>query len=71
MIWRWWRENRRNEELREEVDAHLWLAEREEREAGKSGDDARHAARREFGNVAMAEETARDQWGMRWIYDFR
>ncbi len=71
MIWRWLRGKRRNEELREEVDAHLWLAEREEREAGKSGDDARYAARREFGNVAMAEETTRDHWGMRWLDDFR
>src|ERR1700684_4571004 len=71
MIWRWLRGKRRNEELREEVNAHLWLAEREEREAGGSEKEARHAARREFGNVAMAEETTRDHWGMRWLDDFR
>ena len=71
MNWRWLRPKRRNEELREEVDAHLWLAEREEREAGRGGEDARHAARLEFGNVAMAEETTRDHWGMRWLDDFR
>jgi hypothetical protein len=71
MNWRWLRGKRRNEELTEEVETHLWLAEREEREAGKSDADARHAARREFGNVAMAEETTRDHWGMRWLDDFR
>jgi predicted permease len=71
MNWRWLRPKRRNEELKEEVDAHLWLAEREEGEAGRGVEDARHAARREFGNVAMAEETTRDHWGMRWLDDFR
>jgi predicted permease len=71
MNWRWLRSKRRKDELREEIDAHLWLAEREEREAGKSDEGARHAARREFGNVAMAEETTRDHWGMRWLDDFR
>ncbi len=71
MNWRWLRGKRRNEELSEEIDAHLWEAEREEREAGKSEEDARHAVRREFGNVAMAEETTRDHWGMRWLDDFR
>jgi predicted permease len=71
MNWRWLRTKRRNEELTEEVEAHLWLAEREEREAGGSEKEARHAARREFGNVAMAEETTRDHWGMRWVDDFR
>ena len=71
MNWRWLRGKRRNEELSEEMEAHLWLAEREEREAGNSDEDARHAARREFGNVAMAEETTRDHWGMRWLDDFR
>jgi macrolide transport system ATP-binding/permease protein len=71
MNWKWLRGKRRNEELSEEIDAHLWLAEREEREIGKSDEDARHAARREFGNVAMAEETTRDHWGMRWLDDFR
>src|ERR1700722_17351461 len=71
MNWRWLRPKRRNEELREEVEVHLLLAEKEEREAGKGAEDARHAARREFGNVAMAEETTRDHWGMRWLDDFR
>jgi putative ABC transport system permease protein len=35
--------------------------------SGKSLKEAQHAARREFGNVAVAEEVTRDAWGSRWI----
>jgi predicted permease len=62
-----WRRGRRNEELSEEMQTHLTLAEREAMESGKSAKEARHAARREFGNVAVAEEVTRDAWGWRWI----
>lgn len=62
-----WRRGRRNEELREEIQAHLTLAEREALEAGQSPKEAQHAARREFGNVAVAEEVTRDAWGWRWF----
>jgi putative ABC transport system permease protein len=60
-----WRRGRRNEELREEMQAHLTLAEREAMDAGQSQKEAQHAARREFGNVAVAEEVTRDAWGWR------
>jgi putative ABC transport system permease protein len=62
-----WRRGRRNEELSEEMQAHLTLAEREAMEAGQSQKEAQHAARREFGNVGVAEEVTRDVWGWRWI----
>jgi putative ABC transport system permease protein len=62
-----WRRGLRNEELLEEMQAHLMLAEREAMEAGQSQTEAQHAARREFGNVAVAEELTRDAWGWRWI----
>ena len=65
-----WRRTRRNQELEEEIQAHLTLAEREEMQSGRTGDDARAAARREFGNVSIAEETTRDMWGWRWLMDF-
>jgi putative ABC transport system permease protein len=64
-----WRRDRRNEELREEIEAHLTLAEREGMDAGQSQKEARHAARREFGNVAIAEEVTRDAWGWRWLVE--
>ena len=65
-----WRRKRREEELQEEIQAHLALAEREEIESGRSSREAGFAARREFGNVSVAEETTRDEWGWRWLVDF-
>lgn len=70
MNWTLWRRERRNEELQEEIQAHLLLAERESMESGASQKQARHTARREFGNVAVAEEVTRDMWGWRWLFDF-
>src|SRR5438874_1618934 len=69
MSWPSWLRTRRNEELREEIQAHLTLAEREELEFGRSKQDARSAARREFGNVAIAKQVTRDMWGWRWLQD--
>src|SRR5579864_6186786 len=65
-----WRRRRRNAELQEEIQAHLALAESEEMESGRTSREARAAARREFGNVGVAEETTRDMWGWRWLVDF-
>src|SRR5215467_3519982 len=70
MKWAFWRRGRRNEELQEEIQAHLLLAEREAVESGATEKEARHRARREFGNVAVAEEVTRDMWGGRWLLDF-
>src|ERR1700686_5494146 len=64
-----WRRKRRNRDLQEEIQAHLTLAEREEMESGRTGREAEAAARREFGNVSVAEETTRDTWGWRWVLD--
>ena len=69
MRWRLPGRLRRNDELTEELQAHLLLAEQEALESGKSEADARWTARREFGNVAAAEETTRDMWGWRWLFD--
>jgi predicted permease len=66
----WRARNRRNDELHEEIEAHLTLAEREEMECGRTKKEAHFAARREFGNVSIAEETTRDMWGARWLTDF-
>ena len=66
----WPARSRRNQELQEEIQAHLTLAEREEMESGRPKHEARAASRREFGNVSVAEETTRDMWGARWLSDF-
>jgi hypothetical protein len=64
----WWRK-RRNEELNEEIQAHLTLAEREAMESGQTQREARFSARQEFGNVGLVEEVTRDTWGSRWLAD--
>jgi predicted permease len=64
-----WRRKQRNEELNEEIRAHLALAEREAMQAGKILSEAQLAARHEFGNVVVAAEVTRDIWGWRWLAD--
>jgi predicted permease len=70
MKWPFKTRRQRNLELEEEIAGHLTLAEREEAQAGQSNADARSSARREFGNISVAEETTRDMWGSRWFQDF-
>jgi macrolide transport system ATP-binding/permease protein len=70
MSWAFWRKKQRNRELHEEIQAHLTLAERDAVEAGQTRKEAGNTARREFGNVAVAEEVTRDVWGWRWLSDF-
>src|ERR1700689_36355 len=64
-----WKRNKRNEELNEEIRAHLLLGEREEMGSDQSRKDAQLAARREFGNETLARETTQDMWGWRWLCD--
>jgi macrolide transport system ATP-binding/permease protein len=62
----WWR---REEELDEEMRAHLEMAAREGVDRGMAEDEARRTARRGFGNVGLVKETTRDVWGWRWMRD--
>jgi predicted permease len=64
-----WKRGRRDDELNEELQAHLTLGAREEMESGSARRDAELAARREFGNETLARETTRDMWGRRWLAD--
>ena len=54
-----WRRRQRERELEREIQAHLDL------EAEEQGDA--NAARRSFGNVAMAQEATREVWGWTWL----
>jgi predicted permease len=54
---------RKREELEEEVQSHLNMAARERVERGEAGEEAEHAARREFGNLGLVQEVTRDVWG--------
>jgi macrolide transport system ATP-binding/permease protein len=60
MKWPW---QKHDEELSEEIRAHLEMAAREREERGESAGDARTAARREFGNATLVKETTRGMWG--------
>lgn len=65
----WWNWRKRDEELEKEIQHHLRMAEVERVERGASPQDARAGARREFGNIGLAKELARDVWGWRWLDD--
>src|SRR3989442_16007212 len=58
----WWRK-RREEELDAELRSHLEMVARERVERGEDGEEAEHAARREFGNGGLGGEVTRDAWG--------
>ena len=67
---RWWRWRRRRErELRAELDMHLAMAVRDRIARGEEPGAAEAAARAEFGNRGLIEETTRDMWGARWVFD--
>jgi predicted permease len=63
----WWRSKRREEELREEMAAHLEFEVEEAMARGMAPEAARLAARRRFGNATSIAERTRDAWSVRWI----
>jgi predicted permease len=65
----WWNWRRRDAELEKEIQHHLRMAEAERAERGVSWQEAKTAARHEFGNVGMVKELAHDVWGGRWLRD--
>ncbi len=54
-------------DMAEELRAHLELQEAANRAAGMSADEARYAARRQFGGVDQIKEIARDQRAGVWL----
>src|SRR5919107_2834878 len=54
-------------ELDEEIRAHLELETEQNIESGMSPEEARYAALRAFGNVALSKEGSRTVWGLMWI----
>ena len=65
----WWNWRKQDKELEKEIQHHLRMAASDRVERGASTTDAQAGARREFGNVGLAKETARDTWGWRWLRD--
>jgi macrolide transport system ATP-binding/permease protein len=66
----WWNWRKRSDELEKEIQHHLQMGETERIERGASQNEAQAGARREFGNVGLVKELARDAWGWRWLEDF-
>ncbi|HEV2423859.1 MAG TPA: ABC transporter permease [Terriglobia bacterium] len=57
-------------ELDEEMRTHLELKTRTHLQEGLAPDEARYAARREFGNPLLLREQSRDFWVHRWVEQF-
>ena len=76
---RWWSElkylirklhrRRAESELQEEIRAHLEMETQEKINDGLSQEEARYAAQRAFGSVALATEDSRGWWGFRMLDD--
>ncbi len=64
-----WR--RRNEELDEEIRAHLAMAVADRMARGESRAEAERNARREFGNQTFLKELTREMWGWTALDRFR
>jgi predicted permease len=57
------RRERFDRELEEEMQFHLEMQAEENQENGLDAKEARHAARRQFGNATLLRETSREMWG--------
>lgn len=63
------RRRRQEQELEEELRAHLAMAVRDRVARGEDPREAEAAARRELGNTALIAEDTREVWGWRWLED--
>ena len=72
---KWWPMGKRDADLERELRTDLELEEEEQRERGLSADEARHAARRAFGNPTLIREQTHEAWGRapveRFLQDLR
>jgi predicted permease len=67
----WWRHRRRDEDFREEVEAHLALETERLIADGRRPGDARDAALRSFGNVTRAQERFYESLRVTWLDDLQ
>lgn len=63
MTFSFWHRRRREQELDEELRSHLQMAESDRLGRGETYEQARNAARREFGNVSLIKQVTREMWG--------
>src|SRR5580700_2627194 len=63
-----WRQiKKRDADLERELRSDLELEEEEQREGGASGEEARYAALRAFGNPTLIREQTRALWSWHWL----
>jgi putative ABC transport system permease protein len=60
---KWWQIRKRDADLERELQSDLELEEEEQRASGLSAEEARHAARRAFGNTTLIREYIHEAWG--------
>ena len=60
---KWWQIKRRDAGLERELRSDLELEEEEQRETGVPAAEARHVARRAFGNTTLIKEQTHEAWG--------
>ncbi|MGB6191237.1 MAG: ABC transporter permease [Terracidiphilus sp.] len=60
---RWWQIRKRDADLERELRAGLDLEEEDQLADGLAPEEARHAARRAFGNTALIKEQTHEEWG--------
>ena len=74
-VWRrilwWWRRDREERELEEELRAHIVIETGQRMDAGDNPEEAEFAARRAFGNRARIAEETRDVWRPVWLDQLR
>jgi len=63
----WFRRERLDAELREELEFHRSQLERDTRAAGDDAAEAHWAARRRLGNVTRVREESQDRWSVPWL----
>ena len=64
---KWWQRKKRDADLERELRSDLELEEEEQREGGASGEEARYAALRAFGNPTLIREQTRAAWSWYWL----
>ncbi len=63
MTFSFWRRQKRENELEEEIQSHLKMAAQDRTGRGEKPEQARGAARRELGNVGLIKDVTREMWG--------
>ena len=63
----WFQGDRLGQDIDDELAFHLEMRERELMEQGLSPEEARHAARRQFGNGTLVKEDSRAVWTVAWL----